>query len=99
MHRAREQEVGVGQTLVADYLVNTWIPLNIFMSLAFSKFLKSHIVHEEGGDLLRFCDPWLHFAYGVAFQFPTADYSLLCWTRTHHLVSNAEDQVLVWTLH
>ena len=49
-----------------------------------------------GGDLLRFCDPWLHFAYGVAFQFPTADYSLLCWTRTHHLVSNAEDQVLVY---
>ena len=97
LHRSLAGSGYVGQTLVADYLVNTWIPPNIFMSLAFSKFLKSHYIHSEGG-IFAFLRPVATFCVRCCISVPNRRLlsALLDPDFTHHLVFNAEDQVLVY---
>ena len=71
LHRSSRK--WVGQTLVADYLLNTWILQHFHVAHILKIPQISPYPRRGSRGFLRFCDPWLHIAYGVPFQFPTAD--------------------------
>lgn len=78
---APEQEVG-RRSNPCRGLSCEHLDSNIFMSLTFSKFLKSHRSTTLG--FLRFATSVATFC--VRCCISVADRSLLWWSRTHHLV-------------